>query len=157
MTSNEQRISMLIDHDDIPQVSQDFMNNTHSEEVTLINALFEEILAYENDQKDSNTVDTMYQAWIEHTVEHFTTEEVEMIEAQFPAFPMHKQAHDDALKQMNEVFDTWKKSKEVKILKMYFIEVIPQWFVAHVSTMDAMTANYIGGGMASAGAGMSRF
>jgi hemerythrin len=133
------------------------MNNTHSEEVTLINALFKEILAYEKDKKDSNTVDTMYQAWIEHTVEHFTTEEVEMIEAQFPAFPMHKQAHDDALKQMNEVFDTWKKSREVKILKMYFIEVIPQWFVAHVSTMDAMTANYIGGGMASAGAGMSRF
>jgi hemerythrin len=138
---------MLISHDDIPQVSQDFMNNTHSEEVTLINALFEEILTYEKDKKDTNTIDSMYQTWIEHTVEHFTTEEVEMIEAEFPAFPMHKQAHDDALKQMNEVFDAWKESREIKILKMYFIEVVPEWFVAHVSSMDAMTANFIGGGM----------
>jgi hemerythrin len=138
---------MLISHDDIPQVSQDFMNNTHREEVTLINALFEEILTYEKDKKDTNTIDSMYQTWIEHTVEHFTTEEVEMIEAEFPAFPMHKQAHDDALKQMNEVFDAWKESREIKILKMYFIEVVPEWFVAHVSSMDAMTANFIGGGM----------
>ena len=137
---------MLINHEDIPQVSQDFMNTTHSEEVTLINALYEEILSYEKDQKDTNTVDTMYQAWIDHTIEHFTTEEVEMIEAEFPAFNMHKQAHDQALAQMHEVFDAWKESGEVKILKMYFIEVVPEWFVAHVSSMDAMTANFIGGG-----------
>ena len=138
---------MLIDHADIPQVSQDFMNNTHSEEVTLINALFEEILSYEKDENNMDAVDSMYQAWIDHTVEHFTTEEVEMIEADFPAFAMHKEAHDAALKQMNEVFDAWKKSREIKILKMYLIEAVPQWFMSHVSSMDAMTANYIGGGM----------
>ena len=138
---------MLISQEDIPQVSQDFMNNTHSEEVTLINALFEEILAYERNKDNMDAVDTMYQAWIEHTIEHFTTEEVEMIEAEFPAFPMHKKAHDEALKQMNEVFDAWKNSREIKILKMYFIEAVPQWLTAHISSMDAMTAQYIGGGM----------
>ena len=156
-TQNNQRTFMLISQEDIPQVSQDFMNNTHSEEVTLINALFEEILAYEKDKKDTNTVDTMYQAWIDHTIEHFTTEEVEMIEADFPAFPMHKEAHDVALKQMHEVFDAWKKSREIKILKMYFIEAVPAWLIAHISTMDAMTANYIGGGMNPSGASMGMF
>ena len=138
---------MLISHDDIPQVSQAFMNNTHSEEVDIINALFEEILHYEKNKDNIDKIDSMYQEWIDHTVEHFTTEEVEMLEAQFPPFPMHKQAHDDALKQMNEVFDAWKESRDIKILKMYFIEVVPQWLMAHISTMDAMTAQYIGGGM----------
>lgn len=150
-----QGLIMLISQEDIPQVSQDFMNTTHSEEVTLINALFEEILSYEKNGNNTNAVDTMYQAWIEHTIEHFTTEEVEMIEAEFPAFPMHKQAHDDALKQMNEVFDAWKESREIKILKMYFIEAVPQWLIAHISTMDAMTANHIGGGMNPSGGSMS--
>ena len=138
---------MLISHDDIPQVSQAFMNNTHSEEVDIINALFEEILHYEKNKDNIDKIDSMYQEWIDHTVEHFTTEEAEMLEAQFPPFPMHKQAHDDALKQMNEVFDAWKESRDIKILKMYFIEVVPQWLMAHISTMDAMTAQYIGGGM----------
>ena len=138
---------MLISQEDIPQVSQDFMNNTHSEEVDIINALFEEILSYEKGNSDTNNVDQLYTQWVEHTVEHFTTEEVEMIEAEFPPFPMHKKAHDDALKQMNEVFDAWKKDREIKILKTYFIEAVPQWLIAHISSMDAMTAQYLGGGM----------
>lgn len=138
---------MLISHEDIPQVSQEFMNNTHSEEVDIINALFEEILAFENGSKNAESVDTMYQEWIEHTVDHFTTEEVEMIESEFPPFPMHKGEHDKVLQQMDEVFDAWKKTREIKILKMYFIEVVPQWLIAHISSMDAMTANYIGGGI----------
>jgi len=148
---------MLISHEEIPQVSQDFMNNTHSEEVDIINTLFEEILAFEKDNSTVDKVDTLYQDWIQHTIDHFTTEEVEMIEAEFPPYPMHKEAHDNALKQMNDVFDAWQKSREIKILKMYFIEVVPQWLVAHISSMDAMTANFIGGGMTPSGGGMTMF
>lgn len=138
---------MLLSPEDIPQVSQDFMNNTHAEEVDIINTLFAEILAFEKDSSNADKIDTLYQEWIDHTVEHFTTEETEMIESQFPAYPMHKEAHDQALQQMREVFNAWKKSRDIKILKMYFIEVVPQWLVAHISSMDAMTAHYIGGGM----------
>ncbi len=138
---------MLISQEDVPQVSQDFMNNTHSEEVDIINALFEEILAFEKGNSNTEKVDTKYQEWIDHTVEHFTTEEVEMIEAEFPPFPMHKGEHDKALVQMREVFEAWKDQREIKILKMYFIEVVPQWLIGHISSMDAMTAHYIGGGM----------
>jgi len=150
---NDQRMTMLISPEEIPQVSQDFMNNTHGEEVDIINQLFEEILAFEKGTSTVDKVDKLYQEWIAHTVEHFTTEEVEMIEAEFPPFPMHKEAHDKALQQMNEVFDAWQKSREIKILKMYFIEVVPQWLIAHISSMDAMTANFIGGGMMHAGSG----
>ena len=138
---------MLISQEDVPQVSQDFMNNTHHEEVDIINALFDEILAYEKGNSNTEKINTMYQEWIDHTIEHFTTEEVEMIEAEFPPFPMHKDAHDKALEQMREVFEAWKDQREIKILKMYFIEVVPQWLIAHISSMDAMTAHYIGGGM----------
>ena len=138
---------MLINHDDIPQVSQDFMNNTHSEEVDIINTLFEEILLYEKGESSVEKVDALYQTWVKHTIEHFTTEEVEMIEAEFPAFNMHKQAHDQALEHMDEVFAAWTKNREIKILKGYFIEAVPQWLMAHISSMDAMTASFLGGGM----------
>jgi len=138
---------MLIDHNDIPQVSQDFMNNTHSEEVDIINTLFDEILLYEKGESSVEKVDTLYQEWVKHTVEHFTREEVEMLEAEFPAFNMHKQAHDQELAQMNKVFQAWKKDHDIKILKGYFIEVVPEWLIAHISSMDAMTANFLGGGM----------
>lgn len=148
---------MLISHEDIPQVSQDFMNNTHSEEVDIINQIFEEILAFEKGSSTVDKIDKLYQEWVQHTVEHFTTEEVEMIESEFPPYPIHKEAHDKALQQMNEVFDAWQKSREIKILKMYFIEVVPQWLVAHISSMDAMTANFIGGGMMHSGSGIRMF
>jgi len=146
---------MLISHEDIPQVSQAFMNNTHEEDVELINALFEEILAYEKGSENTEQIDKMYQEWIEHTVKHFTTEELEMIEAEFPPYPIHKGEHDKVLRQMKEVFSAWQESREIKILKSYFIKFIPQWLIAHISSMDAMTANYIGGGMAHSFGGMS--
>ena len=46
--------------------------NTHREDVELINALFEEILAYENGSDNTEQIDKMYQEWIEHTVKHFS-------------------------------------------------------------------------------------
>lgn len=145
---------MLIDHKDIPQVSQAFMNDTHKEDVDIINAIFEEILAFEKGADNSDIIDTKYQGWIAHTIDHFRTEEEEMIEAAFPPYPMHKGEHDKVLTQMKEVFEVWKSQRDIKILKTYFIEFIPEWLVAHISTMDAMTANYIGGGMAHAFGGM---
>lgn len=148
---------MLIAQKEIPQVSQGFMNTTHSEEVDIINILFEEILAFEKGSSTVENVNKLYQEWIQHTIDHFTNEEVEMIEAEFPPYPIHKEAHDNALQQMNEVFDAWQKSREIKILKMYFIEVVPQWLVAHISSMDAMTANFIGGGMMHSGSGINMF
>ena len=138
---------MLISQEEIPKVSQDFMNNTHSEEVDIINDIFEAILAFEIDNSSPTTIDKLYQDWTIHTIDHFRTEEVEMAESHFPAFPMHKGEHDRVLAQMSEVFSTWEKNRDIQILKIYFIEVVPQWLHAHISTMDAITANYIGGGM----------
>ena len=145
---------MLIDYEDIPQVSQSFMNETHKEDVDIINALFEEVLAFEKGGSSTDKIDTKYQEWITHTIAHFSTEEEEMLETAFPPYPMHKGEHDRVLAQMKEVFDAWVKQRDIKILKTYFIEVIPEWLVAHISTMDAITANYIGGGMAHAFGGM---
>ncbi|CAA6814608.1 MAG: Unknown protein [uncultured Sulfurovum sp.] len=138
---------MLISHEEIPQVSQNFMNDTHKEDVDIINTIFEAILTFEKENKDPETIDTLYKEWIAHTIDHFTTEEVEMIESEFHAFPMHKGEHDRVLAQMNEVFEAWQKSRDIQVLKVYFIEVIPQWLNSHISTMDAVTANHIGGGM----------
>ena len=138
---------MLISQENVPQVSQQFMNDTHKEEVDLINTLFEEILAFENTNNNTEKIDILYQEWVTHTIDHFTTEEVEMIEAEFPPFPIHKAEHDKVLQQMDDVFNAWQRTREIKVLKMYFMDVVPQWLISHISSMDAMTANYIGGGI----------
>jgi hemerythrin len=145
---------MLIQHENVPQVSQPFMNKTHAEDVDLINALFHMILAFERGEESASNIDISYQTWIEHTIEHFTTEEIEMLEASFPPYHIHKGEHDRILEQMHEVLDIWENSRDIKVLKHYFIEVIPEWLVTHISTMDAMTAHYIGGGSMPGHGGM---
>ena len=41
---------MLIDKNSLPLVDEDFMNNTHFEDVDLINKIYEDILVYEKKQ-----------------------------------------------------------------------------------------------------------
>jgi len=145
---------MLISHDDIPQVSQEFMNNTHKEDVELINALFEEILAYENVKDNTEKIDKMYQEWIEHTVEHFQNEEIKMQEMRFPPYLAHKGEHDRALQEMRNLFSSWQQKRDIEALKIYFIETLPAWLQTHISTMDTVTARFFATGQSPCSSGV---
>lgn len=140
---------MLIDKTDIPAVAMDFMNDVHEEDREIINEIFELILNYENEATTPNkeAINLKYQAWTQHTIEHFQGEEVKMQELNFPPYPMHKGEHDQALAQMAEVFQQWNETNDVKILKAYFIEVLPNWLVHHIQTMDTVTASFFKTGL----------
>ena len=45
---------MLINKDNLPLVAMDFMNNTHFEDVDIINDLYEDILNYGKDNSEEN-------------------------------------------------------------------------------------------------------
>ena len=136
---------MLIDKRKLPMVEINFMNTIHEEDVDIINEMFKLILMYENrpTQISRQNIDVQYQKWFHHTVEHFQREEIRMKELNFPPYEIHKREHDHALAQMDSIFREWNNSKDIRVLKTYFIEVLPKWLVQHIESMDAVTAIFL--------------
>lgn len=140
---------MLLDKQNLPLVAMEFMNDVHTEDIDIINELFDLILKYENDSTKQNEdlLNNKYEIWFEHTVKHFNGEEVMMQEKQFPPYPMHKREHDNALARMKNLFDTWNETKDIMVLKTYFIEELPTWLINHIKTMDTVTAMFLKTGL----------
>lgn len=135
---------MLIDIKDLPIVEMDFMNKIHLEDIKIINEMFRLILVYETVpiQINQENIDVQYQKWFHHTVEHFQQEEVKMKELNFPPYEFHRSEHNKALAQMDTIFRQWNETKDIKILKVYFIEVLPNWLIQHIQSMDTITATF---------------
>lgn len=136
---------MLIEKEKLPLVAMDFMNAVHFEDADLINQLYQTIIACEQSLSLENeqALEEVFQAWYNHTVEHFANEEKQMQEKQFPPFPIHKSEHDQSLKQMRQVWQYWEKEKDIPFLKKYLEDYVSQWLVQHIQTMDTMTALYL--------------
>ncbi|UPT78009.1 hemerythrin family protein [Sulfurovum sp. XGS-02] len=145
---------MLIEYDEIPQVEMDFMNEVHKEDVDIINSIFEQILAYDGSEKSAAAIDELYTQWIDHTVNHFQNEEIKMQEMHFPPYLAHKGEHDRALQEMRDLFSHWKQHRDIKALKIYFIETLPAWLHNHISTMDTVTARFFATGQSPCGGGV---
>jgi len=145
---------MLLSHSDIPQVEMEFMNNVHKEDVELINTIFEHILAYDSSEESAKAIDDLYTQWIEHTVNHFQNEETKMQEMHFPPYLAHKGEHDRVLQEMHDLFSHWQQQRDIKALKIYFIETLPTWLRTHISTMDTVTARFFATGQSPCGGGV---
>ena len=135
---------MLIDTKSIPQVAMAFMNETHTEDVVIINDLYALISAYEKEPNAENKkpLDAKYEEWTLHTIEHFRVEEEKMLNEGFPPYAMHKGEHDNALAQMDTQFRAWQKSQNIAALKTYIGAELPQWLSNHIATMDTVTAMF---------------
>lgn len=139
----------LLDKDSLPLVAMEFMNETHLEDVDIINELFTKILEYENNPTEENEqlLNSKYKEWFDHTVDHFHGEEVMMEEKKFPPYPVHQGEHQYALNRMDEVFKQWQSSKDIGVLKIYMVEELPNWLVNHIQTMDTVTAMFFKTGL----------
>jgi len=147
---------MLIDKQDLPIVDMNFMNEVHIEDIEIINEIFRLILVCETTPNETNqqNIEIQYKKWFNHTVDHFQGEEIKMKELSFPPYEFHKGEHDKALAEMNAVFKQWQESKDIKILKIYFIEVLPNWLIQHIQSMDAVTATFFKTGQSPCSAGI---
>jgi hemerythrin len=145
---------MLISLDVIPQVDMDFMNEVHKEDVDIINNIFEHILDYDGSEESAAVIDDLYSQWIEHTVIHFQNEEIKMQEMRFPPYLAHKGEHDRALQEMRDLFTHWQQYRDIKTLKIYFIETLPAWLHTHISTMDTVTSRFFATGQSPCGGGV---
>lgn len=122
----------------LPMVAMPSMNDTHLEDVIMINELARLI-----DEADMGEITAKLDILIGHTIEHFSGEEKMMLEKGFPPYQMHKTEHDKALAQMKEVSQHWKEYKDLNALSQYIKVFMPAWLVQHVSTMDTVTARFL--------------
>ena len=135
---------MLIDKDNLPLVAEEFMNNTHFEDVDLINKIYENIEILEKDNNSSNfdSLKTIYNNWVNHTIEHFKTEEEEMLKKGFFAYPFHKGEHDNNIEEIKAVWSEFEKTKDLNALKNYIEFDLVNWLIAHIKSMDTVTARF---------------
>lgn len=130
----------LIDKEKITVIAVGSMNDTHFEEVDMINSFYDKL-------KDASTSDEMISEDLEaiahHTIEHFAKEEKNMLKYSFPPFPMHKGEHDRFIAQMVDYQNKWNKTKERRHLIEFLEDVLVDWLYTHIMTMDKITAMYL--------------
>lgn len=130
---------------DYPRVALDFMNRDHAEFVALRGQLLELLSAPSPDAR----VDMLLENLLEHTHRHFAEEERLMQENCFPPYPVHKGEHDNVLADMAARVESWKLGHDAVVLREWLDRDVGDWFVAHVGSMDLVTAGFIkaqGGG-----------
>lgn len=140
---------MFIDKNDLPMVAMDFMNDVHIEDVDIINELYDLLVAYEKNSTQENfeKINSKYEQWFEHTVNHFKGEEIEMEQKGFPPYIVHKGEHDNALNIMDNVYKQWLESKDINILINYLKDTLLPWLINHIQTMDTITAMFFKTGL----------
>ncbi len=131
-----------LDPDDIPLVSIGFMNRTHQEEVGLVTSLMKEIKARLSGRQNDKEISQQLGNWFEHSQAHFARENELMQETGFPAFPVHSKEHEIVLDQMQTEIENWRENRDIERLQNYVFTLWPDWFLAHIGTMDRVTADY---------------
>lgn len=125
----------------IPLVAIDFMNKTHQEEIALVNCLMQQLQGASNEGHFSEISESL-KRWLTHTEAHFQRENELMLEIDFPPYLVHSGEHENALRLMRTVINAWEENKNLAQLSDYVVSQWPEWFMAHVNSMDTVTANF---------------
>ena len=126
--------------EELPIVLVRSMNDTHLEEMTIMNKLSS---AVRNDNEIS--ILKTLQELIEHTNIHFITEEKLMEEIEFPNFNAHKSEHERHLRELKSVKTYFEKHKESRAVYAYLEGNLKSWTIHHIETMDTEAAKFIKG------------
>jgi len=130
---------MLMQKQDVQQVSNAMMNMLHEEEIDIINDFHDAVLA-----KDIEKIDELFKV-VEFDIEdHFTTEEEMMEESKFYAMQMHKSEHDTMRKKLKKTQDEWEKHKDPKEVQKFLEGEFKHWIILHISRWDSETAMHLG-------------
>ena len=141
-----QKTKIILDPETVPLVDIDFMNNTHLEELSIVNQLGEHVSKYQDgeDTSEENTskILELLNKWLEHTIPHFEHENDLMRETGFPAYQVHSEEHKMAIERFKAIISAWTDNKDINLISSFIFEQWPNWFNAHVNSMDMMTAKF---------------
>jgi len=133
----------LFDPDKIPPVAVASMNETHHEEVKLVNELARLLHEAQAGESDTQAIDEALDRWVSHTEAHFARENELMEKYGFPPYPVHAQEHATVLDEIHHLQSAWHQQRELEPLVDFLFQRWPQWFVGHVNTMDTITAQFL--------------
>jgi len=130
---------MLINLQKLPEVPYEGMNLVHRQEVQILNQLYDALKKNEPEEK----IEKLLRNFEEDLENHFSYEEDLMKRTGFFAYECHLEEHNRVRKEVKEVINQWKESKNNELLIEYFNETFKNWIVEHVLTMDTVTAQWI--------------
>ena len=133
----------ILDSAEIPQVALASMNETHREEVELVNRLARLISMAQSGEVDEAKISQQIQLWLDHTLAHFERENALMVTYGFPAYPVHKGEHDRVLSLLGELNEAWRDHHQLEPIARFLFKSWPEWFDSHVNTMDRITAQFV--------------
>jgi hemerythrin len=134
---------MIVDVQRIPQVALAFINDDHREEGRLLNELAQAVRQHRDGKAPVEAVLHRWEALFLHTQAHFGREEKAMQEAAFPPYPLHKAEHDRVLEEMDVEGEHFRETGDTARLRAYVTEGVPAWFIQHIQSMDAVTAQFV--------------
>ena len=133
----------LLPLEQIPLVALESMNQTHREEVELVNRLATLVADGIRGQADEAAIAAQLDRWLDHTRDHFARENALMQQYAFPAYPVHSGEHERVLSLLEDLRRTWIESRALRPLALFLFEEWRAWFDNHVHTMDNVTASFI--------------
>jgi hemerythrin len=122
------------------------MNNTHFDELVMVQKLGRLISTYQKSiaasKYDTQQITQEFENWIEHSHDHFSQENALMREVEFPMYQIHSTEHERVLAEIQFVYATWKNTGDIETLANYVFFTWPTWFITHINTMDLITAQF---------------
>lgn len=142
MTSDK----IILEANTFPRVDIDFMNNTHFDELVIVQKLGQLISAYQENESPNEyanqRITEAFENWIGHSHSHFYRENALMQEVEFPMYHVHSAEHEHVLGEMTTLLASWKSHHDIDAVADYVFADWPTWFSTHVNTMDLMTAQF---------------
>ena len=129
----------MISKDSIPLVSLDSMNETHFEELDIVNMLLTQL----SNEEEFEIISNSFEKLIQHIQEHFSTEERLMQEFRYPSYNMHRAEHTKVLNEARLSEMQWRNKKDRDALVEYLEENIAVWLDQHIKAMDTPMADFI--------------
>ncbi|WP_456402451.1 bacteriohemerythrin [Persephonella sp.] len=134
---------MLIRKEDFPKVALSKMNDIHSNEIDIVNRLYEAAVNCVEGKETIENVDLLLKEFLQDVREHFSFEQELMEKYGFFAYPMHKGEHDNVLRELASIEKLWNDKKNPETIKEYLERYFAPWIINHVQTMDTVTAMFL--------------
>ena len=134
---------MKLSATDFPEVPLTIMHEVHLQEVEMINLIYELIIAIEAGKNLKPVLSEKLDAFLAHTREHFAHEEQLMQRVHFPPYIIHKKAHDQFLKELEDAVANWHAQQAIGPIDQFMRFALPRWMKDHISTMDYVTAGFL--------------
>lgn len=129
----------LVNIEDIERLDFDVMQNTHEEEIAMLNEIDELANKFKEDETFKSELEDKMEVYVDHVIDHFENEERLMLVHNFSGYSMHKMEHDNVLKRFDEAYIPWKKDGDIWGM-VTFLRSTPEWIKEHIAAMDTMTS-----------------